>query len=59
MREIRELIRVKTYADIHKVTTQCIYNWIDKKMIKSVDIDGVTFIKKGATITAAPIKTKR
>tara|TARA_R110000744_G_scaffold55660_1_gene117547 strand:- start:780 stop:959 length:180 start_codon:yes stop_codon:yes gene_type:complete len=59
MKEIRELIRVKTYADLHKVTTTSVYRWLDKKMIKSVDIDGVTFIKKGATITAAPIKTKR
>ena len=58
-KDLKELVRVKTYADMHKVTTQCIYNWIDKKMIKSIDIDGVTFIKKGATTSVAPIKTKR
>ena len=45
-KDLKQLVRVKTYADMHKVTTQCIYNWIDKKMIKSIDIDGVTFIKK-------------
>ena len=30
-KDLKELVRVKTYADMHKVTTQCIYNWIDKK----------------------------
>jgi len=58
-KDLKELVRVKTYADMHKVTTTSVYRWVDKKIIQSVDIDGVTFIKKGATTSAAPIKAKR
>ena len=58
-KDLKELVRVKTYADMHKVTTTSVYRWVDKKIIQSVDIDGVTFIKKGATTSVAPIKAKR
>jgi len=58
-KDLKELVRVKTYADIHKVTTTSVYRWVDKKLIQAINIDGVTFIKKGATTSAAPIKAKR
>jgi|TARA_Y100001938_G_C7754441_1_gene265503 hypothetical protein len=40
-----ELQTVRNYAAAQKVTTACVYKWIDKNIIKSVEIDGVKFVK--------------
>jgi hypothetical protein len=40
-----QLQTVRNYATAQKVTTACVYKWIDKNIVKSVEIDGVKFIK--------------
>ena len=42
--EIEKLLTVKNYAKLKDVTPQAIYAWIKRGFIKSVKIDGVTFI---------------
>lgn len=43
---IEDLISVQNYAHYQRVSTTAVYNWIDKKLIKAVEIDGVKFIIK-------------
>jgi len=40
-----QLQTVRNYAAVQKVTTACVYKWIEKNVIKAVEIDGVKFIK--------------
>lgn len=42
--DISELQTVKNYAYVQRVTTTCVYNWIEKNLVKSIEIDGVKFI---------------
>lgn len=48
--ETNNLRSVKSYADLNKVSTVYIYNLIKKNLIKSIVIDGVTFVD----VTAHP-----
>lgn len=42
--DVRNLVRVNTYASQKGVTTQTVRNWCKTKKVKYVDIDGVRFI---------------
>lgn len=42
--DIRKLKRVKTYAGEHNLTVQAIYKRIACGKLKTVDIDGMTFV---------------
>lgn len=42
--DVRNLVRVNTYALQKGVTTQTVRNWCKAKKVKYVDIDGVRFI---------------
>ncbi len=44
--ETDNLISVKTYADLHKITTQAVYLKIENGDIEVIMIDGKTFIQK-------------
>lgn len=44
--DMADLIRVKTASDLMKVTAQYIYTLIKTDKLKSVDIDGVTFVSR-------------
>lgn len=44
--DITELYTVGNYALKERVSTTAVYNWIDKKIIRSVEIDGVKFVIK-------------
>ena len=41
-----ELQTVGNYAIKERVSTTAVYNWIEKKLIRSVEIDGIKFIIK-------------
>lgn len=45
---IKNLISVQNYAHQEKVSTTAVYNWIEKKLVRSVEIDGVKFVIKKA-----------
>lgn len=38
------LVRTKTYADMRRVTTECVRKWARQGKIKSKVIDGVNFV---------------
>jgi hypothetical protein len=44
--DIKHLISVQNYAHDQRVSTTAVYNWIEKKLIKAVEIDGVKFVYK-------------
>jgi predicted site-specific integrase-resolvase len=44
--DLKKLMTVKNYASENQVTTTCVYRWIDKNIVKAVEVDGVKFIVK-------------
>lgn len=44
--DIKDLMSVQNYAHNERVSTTAVYNWIEKKLVKAVEIDGVKFIIK-------------
>ena len=40
-----KLVRVNTFAKRQNLTVQQVYNWIKDGKVKSVKIDGMTFIE--------------
>ena len=38
------LVTTRTYADMYKVTTECVRKWVRSGKVKSRSIDGVNFI---------------
>ena len=42
--ETEDLVTINNYALEQKKTSQCIYQWINRNLVKSVEIDGVKFI---------------
>ena len=43
-RYIDGLCKISTYAKLKDVSVQTVYNWIDKGLVKYVEIDGVKYI---------------
>lgn len=39
-----KLVTVRTYADMCKVTTECVRKWVKNGKVKGRSIDGVNFI---------------
>ena len=46
MKDIKELVKVSTYAKEKGVSVQAIYKQIAKGKLESVKIDEVTFVKR-------------
>lgn len=42
--ETQDLVTINNFALEQKKTTQCIYNWINRNLVRCVEIDGVKFI---------------
>jgi len=42
---LKSLVKPSTYAEEVNVTPKCIYQWIKKGKIESVNIDGTLFVK--------------
>ena len=42
--ETQDLVTINNFALEQKKTTQCIYNWINRNVVKCIEIDGVKFI---------------
>lgn len=40
-----KLFTISNYAKKEKVDRKTVYNWINSKKIKAIEIDGVTFIQ--------------
>lgn len=38
------LVTVRTYADMYRVTTECVRKWIRQNKVQNKVIDGVNFI---------------
>ena len=38
------LVTVRTYAEMYRVTTECVRKWIRQKKVASKVIDGVNFV---------------
>ena len=48
MIDTKNLISVQNYAHAEKVSTSAVYKWINKNLVKCVEIDGIKFIIKKA-----------
>ena len=42
---MKDLVKVSTYARMHNISVQTVYNKIQEGKLESVKIDGVVFIK--------------
>lgn len=45
---MKNLVTIRTYADMKGVTTVCVYKWEKQKKISTIEIDGVKFVELSA-----------
>lgn len=46
--DISKLVKISTYAALHKISISYVYKLIREEKLEPVEIDGVTFLNKEA-----------